>query len=625
MAAGLQTDLTLAQSLMGAKKYADAVAVCTEVLKAHPRNPYANEILGLCEMHLGQMEKALVHLRESCADLPGNAVFAANLGAVCRSAGEAEESVRHHQRAVKLDPDNASYLSNLGEALTGVGRVEEAIRYLERAATLAPTYAPALNNLGSALRQGARLEESYGTLRRCLALAPDLAAAWGNLAQLLETSLATEECLAAYEQYCKLAPGDMDLRSNMLMVALSSPTRSPTDVFLAHREWGELAKKQAGTAGGQAKRVADRAPGRRLRIGYVSPDFRYHAVASFAESFLREHDHGQLEVTCYYASEGRDAMTARLQGYADRWRDVAALSDTELAGRVREDGIDILVDLAGHSSWHRLGAFALRAAPVQVTYLGYPATTGLSAIGYRLTDAIADPPGKTEGLYTEELVRLPETAWCYTAPEEAGEPSAVPSAAAGRVTFGSFNHLRKITPEMVGTWSAVLGRVAGSRMVVSALGLENPWLQQQVLKAFKHAGISGERVSVRGWVQDFAGHLRSYGEIDVVLDTFPYGGTTSTCEAMWMGVPVVTLAGETHASRVGASLLTNVGLGELVARKPEGYVRIAGALAGDAARLRDLRGSLRGRMQSSVLMDGKRFTRNMEAAYRRMWERYCGS
>jgi predicted O-linked N-acetylglucosamine transferase (SPINDLY family) len=361
---------------------------------------------------------------------------------------------------------------------------------------------------------------------------------------------------------------------------------------------------------------------RRMRIGYVSPDLRQHSVAYFLENLLAHHDASSVEVFCYSDVIRPDATTARMQKLCAQWREIVGLKDTEVDQKVREDRIDILVDLAGHTANNRLLLFARKPAPIQVTYLGYPDTTGLRAMDYRLTDAYADPPDVTGG-YSEQLVRLPETFLCYRPSYGAPEIGPAPALESGRVTFGSFNALAKVNAPLVAMWSKILEQIPNSRLILKNQGLGSAGARRHILEYFAAHHIAPDRVELMGWARSEAGHLQLYNRIDIALDTFPYHGTTTSCEALWMGVPVVTRAGSAHVSRVGVSLLSNVGLAELVTDSQEKYVQLARELAHDLSRLSNLRSTLRKRMEQSPLMDAPRFARNVESAYRQMWRRWC--
>jgi predicted O-linked N-acetylglucosamine transferase (SPINDLY family) len=360
-----------------------------------------------------------------------------------------------------------------------------------------------------------------------------------------------------------------------------------------------------------------------LRVGYVSADFRQHSVAFFIEPVIEAHDRRGFEVICYSNVAWPDAVTMRMRKLADQWRDIARRCDEDVAEQIRRDGVDILVDLAGHTDGNRLLVFARKPAPVQVTYLGYPDTTGLRTMDYRLTDAYADPPGETEPYHSEELVRLARCFLCYRPATESPEVGELPALAAGTVTFGSFNSFAKVTEEVMGAWSRILLAVPESRLVLKAKGLGQAEARERAGEVFERHGIAPQRVEMTGQSESFVEHLRAYQCVDIALDTFPYNGTTTTCEALWMGVPVITLAGRSHVWRVGMSLLSNAGLPELIAATLDDYVAAAARLAGDVDGLRQMRRGLRQRLGASALTDAAGFTRRLEEAYRGIWANWC--
>jgi protein O-GlcNAc transferase len=364
----------------------------------------------------------------------------------------------------------------------------------------------------------------------------------------------------------------------------------------------------------------DRNPDRRLRIGYVSADFRNHSVSQFLLPLFEKHDHSQCEVFCFSDVLKQDGMTVRLRARVDHWQSICGWTDDRVADRIRDQKIDILVDLSGRTAGNRLGVFGRKPAPVQVSYLGYPGTTGLKTIDYRMTDAIADPADEVPG---DRVFRLPVCNWCFGAPENAPEVGPLPAESAGSITFGTFNNFAKVLPGVMDLWARILNAVPSSRLIIKSRGVNERSVRERVHRFFTARGVDENRVELRGRDVSAAAHLAGYNEIDIALDTFPYHGTTTTCEALWMGVPVVTLAGNAHFSRVGVSLLTNLGHPEWVADSADRYFEIAAGLAKDLPRLTELRKSLRERMAASSLMDAARFARDMEAAYREMWREWC--
>jgi predicted O-linked N-acetylglucosamine transferase (SPINDLY family) len=396
----------------------------------------------------------------------------------------------------------------------------------------------------------------------------------------------------------------------------------PAEVLAAHKAW---AQRHLGRISGGFKFENASDPDRKLKIGYVSPDFRGHAVSYFVEPVLMGHDRSKFEVYCYSAVHKPDAVTDRLKSRADHWRDITRLPGARAAEMIHADQIDILVDLAGHTSENRLDVFAHRPAPVQVNWQGYPNTTGLSAIAYRLTDEQADPAGTTEAFHSEQLVRLPRTAWCYRPPETCPDVSDLPAKQTGRFTFGSFNRLAKVSAFTIEMWSRAVKAVPGSRLLFKTAGLDEPATAKYVREQFARHGLEGDQLDLIGNDPSTQAHLERYSQMDLALDCYPYHGTTTSCEAMWMGVPGIVLVGTTHVSRVGLSLLTSIGLPELAARSADEFVEIAARVASDLDRLAELRRTMRQRMQDSPLMDQSGFCQDIEDAYRQMWRTWCAS
>ncbi len=386
-----------------------------------------------------------------------------------------------------------------------------------------------------------------------------------------------------------------------------------------HNKWAEKHANQI-IASTNFKRPKKAKP--RLRVGYFSPDFRRHSVAYFVEPILEQHDIERFEIFCYALVDNPDVTTDRLKSLAEHWRSIENLPDDEVVKLIRDDRIDLLVDLAGHTYKNRLLVFAYKPAPLQLSYLGYPNTTGLPTIDYRLTDSFADPPSKTEASYTEKLVRLEPTAWCYRPMGSVPAVSELPAKENDYITFGSFSMFYKLNGKVLSLWAHLLTQIAGSRLTLKAKSMADSSVRKSVIKQFADFGIVEERISLKSYEPSYEQHLENYREIDIALDPFPYNGTTTTCEALFMGVPVITLEGEEHRSRVGVSLLKQVGLENLIAKTPENYVGIACSLASETEALAELRKNLRARMENSPLMDEAGFTKRLETVYQEMWQKW---
>jgi predicted O-linked N-acetylglucosamine transferase (SPINDLY family) len=516
-----------------------------------------------------------------------------------RRWAEAEALYRH---LLILQPDRLEGWFSLPGALLALDRFDSALTAARRAVRLAPLLAVTRYNLGDACLARGREGEAADQLTAALALDPAHGGALGDFANLAVARGRHRAADVWHARMLALEPANAVAWSNRLFAAMSDPALSDEAVRA-------IAESRATPAPPRPRRQA----GKRLRIGYVSPDFRQHACAQFLLPLLSAHDRDRVEIVAYAEMRGPDAVTERFRRLADRWRETNPLTDTALADLIRADGIDVLVDLAGHSGGNRLGAFALRPAPVQVSWLGFNATTGLAAIDWRLTDPWLSPPGSESG-FTEALWRLDRPAHCWRPPIDA-PPVA---ERAGPLVFGSFNNLSKLSPATIALWSRLLTALPEARLLLKAPSSGEPGTQSRIAAAFAATGTAPDRVVFAPWSTNPADHLARYAEVDVALDPLPYNGTTTSCEALWMGVPVVTRTGTRMIGRVGFSLLANVGLGHLVAPDDDGYVAIARDLARDRAGLQRLRQGMRERLAASALCDESGFAGAVERAFAAM-------
>lgn len=613
----------LGVALEACERHADALA-CYE--KASKLNPEVGEVWnrwGKLLTALKHYEKAVPVLKEAVRCNSEDPDYQYNYGHALQMTQRSEEAMLHFDKAIELGGNTPELHNNQGILLKDQGKYFEAAECFHRALSLKPDMISALNNLGAVCADMGLTSEALECVKLLIEKRPDLPSAHNNLGKLLKDSGRAAEALWAYKRSMDLNESVPEVHHNFLLCTNYIAGRDPRENFYLHRRWGEkMARKHRGRYDGPS-RLGN--PQGKLRIGYVSADFCRHPVAIFIDAILSHFNRQQFEVVAYSDVKSPDAVTQRLKGFVDLWRDTRDLNHREMAQLVRNDKIDILVDLSGHTAWNRLELFALKPAPVQVSYLGYPATTGLPAIDYRITDHLADPEGKTEHLHTERLVRLPKCAWCYLEPQDAPEVAALPYSQSGFITFGSFNNLAKLTPTVMELWSRILHRVPGSHLKLKARTLHDPSVRRELIQYFTEKGIEESRLEIGGFSPTVSGHMGEYGRVDIGLDSFPYHGTTTTCEALWMGVPVVTLAGETHVSRVGVSLLNAVGLNELVATTPEEYVETAARLASDSDRLAQLRPEMRSRMLASPLMDKAALAQAMDDAFRQMWKEYSTS
>lgn len=562
---------------------------------------------------LGQLEDCLNACRRAVQLKPNVPEAWNNLGSALKDLHQPAEALTAFERAIQLRPNYAVALNNLGNTLSQLERYEEAERAFRRSLELNPNDAMTCSNFGFMLGANGRLDESVALCRRAVELKPDFVAAYMNLGTAYHQQGKLDEGNDAYRRGAAIDPHHARLHENLLGAFTQTTRWTPAEMLNAHVTW---AQKFATPSTPIAPHTNDRNPNRKLRIGYVSPDFRTHSVAYFIEPILEQHDRSAFEITLYANVESTDHVTERLKPKCDRWRDVVALTEEQLAQTIRNDRIDVLIDLAGHTQGNRLLAFGYKPAPVQMTYLGYALTTGIAAVDYRLTDDVTDPPGMTESHYIERLIRLPAPFLCYRPPENSPEVADPPVLRNGFITFGSFNRAPKAGPETIPLWARLLAQVPNSRLMLKSRGFGDEGSRRRILDGFDVNGVDPRRIDLVEANQKLAAHLAMYGQIDIGVDTFPYHGTTTTCEALWMGVPVVSLIGQTHVSRVGLSLLQALDLGELAGDTHDAYVKLATDLANDPTRMTALRRQTRQRLIASPLCDAPRLTRAIERAYR---------
>lgn len=535
--------------------------------------------------------------------------------AACAAAGDHTAAARLYSETLILAPQNPRAWCNLGAELDASGRADEAEPAYRRALELDPGLASAWYNLGRLLQEsGARAAESESCYRRAAACVdadaerPLWLLIYNNWGLLLFNQGRAEEAVALYRQALAAYAGASDLASNLLFSLNSVPGLDPRQMRAEHVAWGRM---HAGVEAAHARPEA----GEVIRLGYVSADFCSHALAPFIEPVLSRHDRSQFRVFCYNNGRKRDAVTERVQASADVWRDIRGWTDDAAAQAIRSDGIDILIDVSGHTDGNRLLLFARKPAPVQLSYLGYLNTTGVAAIDYRITDACADPAGLGDEMHTERLLRLPQTLWCYEPPADAPPVCAPPALERGYVTFASFNHVAKLNRRVLELWANLLREVPASRLLVMAV--PDAAAAARIRGAL--AGIDPGRVSTLGRLGR-ADYWRQFAGVDIALDPFPYSGGATTCDTLWMGVPLVTLAGDYGFSRSGATILENTGMQQLIARSAEEYLRLARGLACDPDGLGRLRLSQRQRMLASPLLDAGTYVQALEAAYRQVWQ-----
>jgi len=542
-----------------------------------------------------------------------------NIGLLWKLLGQArymqsKDALTALKKATELLPNDPDAYNNLAIVLTDLEQYDQAIQNCRRALKINPQDARAHNNLGNALRALGKLDEAEKSFLNALKINPNHFKAYNNLGNVLQDLGRIEDAITCYRTALKIKPDYVIAQSSLLFLLNFVPTNSPEYLLEQARNYDRIVFCPT------HPHSNDRNPERRLKIGYVSPDFRSHAVATFAEPILANHDKSQYEIFCYSQVKNEDAVTARFRQFSDHWHSTWGLNDEAMANLIRNHQIDILVDLAGHTTGNRLPVFARKPAPIQITYLGYPGTTGLSGINYRITDQHADPEGIADAYYTERLLRLPDSLCCYRPNANMPATSSLPALTHGYLTFGSFNNANKIDPATIALWSSLLHALPSSRLMILTVPEGNA--RVHLTKQFSALGIKAERLEFHGKLPADQ-FYQKFLEVDIALDTASVSGGTTTCESLWMGVPVIALASERFITRVSYSFLKTVGLVDFATTSTKDYVRIAVALANDLPRLAEIRAGLRDAMRTSPLTDEINFTKKLERCYRNIWTKWC--
>jgi protein O-GlcNAc transferase len=614
--------VNLGYALSKQEKYEQAILALQHALKIQPNNDEACAHLASALKDLKRLDEAAIWYQQALRLNPQSPEYCNNLGVALHQRGRTAEAAEAYQRAIQLKPQYAEAHNNLGVTLKEMGRSAEAVAYLQTSLRLKSDYVDAYNNLGLTWRGLNRMDEALAAHRKALALQPNSPEGHNNLGVVLNSMGRLAEAIASYRRAIEVRPGFAEAHSNLCLALNYDPAMDDASLLAEHRRYAEMQTRPAAPVDSEAgaavttarKPIADRP----LRVGYVSPDFRRHSVARFLAPILSHHRADEVEAILYSEVLSPDDMTTRFQKLARGYRTTCGLTDEQVAETIKADGIDILVDLAGHTGHNRLPVFALKPAPVQVTYLGYPCSTGISQIDYCLTDHVCDPPDDPPK-FVEQLWRLEGSFCCFEPLGEAPAVAPLPAAKNGYVTFGSLHGLAKLNDQVLDLWCRLLRAVPGSRLICFRdllVGSAYDGLHRQLLAH----GLPADRFELRHILPAGENHLSLYAGIDISLDAFPWSGHTTACESLWMGAPMVTLSGERHAARMVASVLTAIGLDSWIAHTPEEYIAIAARTAGNVNELRELRASLRDRMANSPLCDGAAFTRKLEHAYRQMIE-----
>lgn len=612
----LQRKLQEGAALQQRGKLAEAAAVFSEVRRLAPKNFEACHLGGNVALLRGDPRTAANLYALALQLNPRSATAATCLGVAHWAQGDLPKAEAHLRTAVQLEPKNAEIWNQLATLLSSQGRLDEAIGCHRQSVKLNPRSAQAWHGYGTTLGNQNLAAEALECERRAIAADPKYAPARRGHAIALQKCHRIPEAVREYEWLLAQDPRQLEVQSNRLFALNYLPEQTPASLFAAHQNYGSLlpAPRQPGSFPNA------RDPDKKLRVAFFSADFREHSVAYFMGPILSHLDRDRFEILIYSDCAKSDGITTRFRSLATVWRDCHSVINSVLEPIVLADAPDIVVDLGGHTGASRLPLLARRLAPLQISYLGYPNTTGAPAMDYRLVDPITDPEGEADQFHTEKLLRFAPTAWTYAPPADAPLPSPPPCLQRGFITFGSFNNFSKVTDDALKVWSDLLQKVPGSRLLLKSIGLTDSGISQQVRQRLREAALPDERVDLLGPTATTAGHLATYSQIDIALDTFPYNGTTTTCEALWMGVPVVTLLGNRHAARVGASLLNAVNHQEWIASNTAGYSQAVEAIAAKTEERATLRTRLREDMARSCLLDHSHQADRFETTLRECWK-----
>lgn len=605
-----------------------AEAVYQQILQVSPNHPDALHYLGMIAHDVGKIEMAVELISKAIRANPSSPMYYINLGNALKDQGKLEAAVESYQQALSINPDIADAHFNLGFVLRlQGGKLDEAVERFQKALSIKPDFAEAHNNLGNALLAQGKLDAAVESYLKVIAIKPDFAEAYNNLGNALKDQGKLDAAVEHYEKALAIKPDFADAYSNLLFSLNYDAQCFPEQRLAKARLYGGKLMEQAKPyTTWQVHPTGSAGLGMRpLRIGLVSGDLRTHPVGFFLESILAHLNPAQVELVAYSTNRRETELTARIKPHFSAWNTLAGLSDEAAARKIHADGIHILIDLAGHTAHNRLPVFAWKPAPVQVSWLGYFATTGVPGVDYLLADPVSVPVSHREH-FTEKVWYLPDTRLCFTPPAASAglAPSPLPAARNGYITFGCFQNMTKVNDAVLDVWGRIINALPQARLRLQSKQMNCPVEREHLQQRLARVGIRPEQVAIAGAVPREA-YLEAHADVDIILDTFPYPGGATTCEALWMGVPTLTLAGGTMLARQGASLLTCAGLEDWVASSEDDYVARALVHASNINRLVQLRSSLRSQLLASPLCNAPLFARNLENTFQGMWQAYCST
>lgn len=608
-----------AQSLHQSGQLQDALQSYQELLSLVPDHAGALASLGMLLCQSGYAEYGLPMFERLVELHPDDHEFHMYLGNANYMLDRFEAAETSFRNALARHPDNPVILFNLGNALKGQGKYEDAASAYQQAIECLPAYREAYINMGHVLHRLGRTHEAANCFQQALTINPDDPGMHHNLGLVLRSLGQLQAARESFLRSLELRPDYLEAFDSLLFLYNLLPDLSPDEMLRKAKHYGQIVLSRARPF--QAWKVSME-PDKRLRIGLVTSDLCGHPVGFFLKSVLHNLDPDRIELVAYATNNYEDELTASIKPLFAGWVSAVGVSDEDLARRIHDDGIDVLIDLAGHTRENRLPVFAWKPAPVQLAWLGYLATTGVPGMDYLLADKLALPEDE-EHQFSETIWRLPDNYLCYTPPALDVGPGPLPGLSNGYVTFGCFNNIAKMNDAVVSLWSRVLHAVPDSRLYLKTEELRDSELLQRVRARYAEHGIGTERVVMEGRSPDREAHFRAYQRMDIALDPFPYPGITSTMDALWMGVPVLSLKGDRFINHQGETILTNAGIRNWIAADEEDFVSKAVAFAGNLDVLSDLRARLRAQVTSSTLCDAKRFARNFEDALREIWMKCC--